>query len=199
MAKNKTTLPKTNPGRPTSVPASAPSRTRLPVWAWVVLGAVAIAALAGLLLLMRPGVSEAAPGERFPIQGQQHIDPGTTHPPYNSDPPTSGWHYPEDLKTGFYEEPYPDEMLVHNLEHGHIVISYDCTKLADCETVKQQIRSLMADYDNWKVTAVPRQNKDAALAVTAWGWLLKLDGFDETRIRAFVDAWRDHGPEATME
>ena len=197
MAKKKSTLPKTQPGQTPGASASA-SRNRLPIWAWGLLGVVAVGVVVGLVLL-RPGASEAAPGERFPIQGQQHIEPGTEHPPYNSDPPTSGWHYPEDLKTGFYEVPYPDEMLVHNLEHGHIVFSYDCPKLADCETVKQQIRTLMADYDNWKITAVPRQNRDAALALTAWGWLLSLDGFDERRIRAFVDAWRDRGPEATME
>jgi len=46
---------------------------------------------------------------------------------------------------------------------------------------------------------VPRQNKDAAIALTAWGWLDKMDTFDEERIRKFIDAWRDKGPERTME
>jgi len=33
----------------------------------------------------------------------------------------------------------------------------------------------------------------------AWGWLDRLDGFDEARITAFVNAWRDRGPERTQE
>ena len=44
---------------------------------------------------------------------------------------------------------------------------------------------------------MPRQNADAAIALTAWGWLDKLDGFDDARI--FVNAWRDRGPERTED
>jgi hypothetical protein len=46
---------------------------------------------------------------------------------------------------------------------------------------------------------VPRQNVDVAIALTAWGWLDKLDGFDRARITAFVNAWRDRGPERTED
>ncbi len=88
---------------------------------------------------------------------------------------------------------------MHNLEHGHVVISYDCSRLADCAGTKTQIRRLVERYRNWKVTAVPRQNADAAIALTAWGRLDKLDGYDEARITTFVNAWRDRGPERTKE
>jgi hypothetical protein len=121
------------------------------------------------------------------------------HPPYNSDPPTSGWHYTSTLDAGFHEQPVPDELLVHNLEHGHIVIAYDCSKLTNCEEVKAKLRSIVDRFNSWKVTVVPRQNADAALALTAWGRIDKLDHFDEKRIMAFVNAWRDRGPERTME
>jgi len=89
--------------------------------------------------------------------------------------------------------------VVHNLEHGHIVISYDCSKLPDCEDTKYQLRRLLNAYNGWKVTVVPRTNVDAAIALTAWGWIDKLDSYDEARIRRFIDAWRNRGPEATME
>ena len=92
-----------------------------------------------------------------------------------------------------------DEQVVHNLEHGHVVISYDCRKLADCAGTQAQLRQLLARYRNWKITAVPRQNADAAIALTAWGWLEKLDSYDEARITAFINAWRDRGPERTAE
>jgi len=80
-----------------------------------------------------------------------------------------------------------------------VVISYDCSKLANCDAVKQQLRSLVASYDTWKIVAVPRENRDTAIGVAAWGWLTKLDSYDETVIRQFVDTWRNKGPEQTME
>ena len=50
------------------------------------------------------------------IQGADHIPMGTPHPEYNSNPPSSGWHYAEPARQGFYDEELPDEQIVHNLE-----------------------------------------------------------------------------------
>jgi hypothetical protein len=197
MARPKATLPKS--AQPQAAPAGK-AWFRMPTRGWAALAAGVVAlVLAVAVLLARPGATEAAPGERVAIQGQEHIQPGDAHPPYNSDPPTSGWHYTDNLDAGFYETPYPDELLIHNLEHGHIVISYDCSKLANCEEAKSQIKQLMGRFNNWKVTAIPRENEDAAIALTAWGWIDKLEGFDQARMTAFINAWRDKGPERTME
>jgi hypothetical protein len=35
--------------------------------------------------------------------------------------------------------------------------------------------------------------------LTAWGWLDKLDSFDEKRMTAFINAHRDRGPERTPD
>ncbi len=99
---------------------------------------------------------------------------------------------------------------MHNLEHGHIVIAYDCDrlancddvkcgKLANCDGVKAKLKTLVDRYDGWKVTVVPRENKDTPLALTAWGRIDKLDDYDEARITAFIDVYRDQGPEKTPE
>jgi len=166
---------------------------------WILGGVLVVILVAAGVWLATRSTTPVTPGQRVPIQGQQHIAPGQTHPAYNSDPPTSGWHFDTPLPAGFYEEPAPDEQVIHNLEHGHVVISYDCSKLADCAGTQAQIRQLVERYRNWKVTAVPRQNADTAIALTAWGWIDKLDGFDEARITAFIDAWRDRGPEDTHD
>src|SRR3989344_6200472 len=71
----------------------------------------------------------------IPDQGRFHIDVGAPHPAYNSNPPTSGWHYEEWESKGVYKEQQPDEGLVHNLEHGYIWISYRPN--ASSEIVKQ--------------------------------------------------------------
>jgi hypothetical protein len=189
--------------QPTALPRQtrrkrAPARPRRSPWVWLGGGLLALILVAGVWLATRSS-GLAAPGQRFPIQGQQHITPGQAHPAYNSDPPTSGWHYDTPLASGFHDTPVADEQVVHNLEHGHVVISYDCSKLAECQGTKERLQELLRRYRNWKVTAVPRQNADAAIALTAWGWLDKLDSYDEARITAFIDVWRDRGPERTED
>jgi hypothetical protein len=193
MSKQRITLPRQASSK------RAPARPRRTSWTWLGGGLLALILVAGGIWLATRATSQAAPGQRFPIQGQQHIAAGQSHPAYNSDPPTSGWHYDTPLDAGFHETPAADEHVVHNLEHGHVVISYDCSKLTDCQGTKERLQELIRRYRNWKITAVPRQNADAALALTAWGWLDKLDSYDEARMTAFIDAWRDRGPEHTEE
>jgi hypothetical protein len=166
---------------------------------WIAAGVVVALLLLGAVAWAALQSSQPAPGVAVAIQGQQHIDDGASHPPYNSDPPTSGWHYVEPADAGYYEEPLEDEQLIHNLEHGHVVISYDCSKLADCDAVKADLRDLVDRFDAWKIVAVPRENADAAIALTAWGRIDKLEVYDEDRIVRFVDSWRDEGPEDTPE
>ena len=67
-------------------------------------------------------------GELVEDQGREHVT-DTRGFVYNSNPPTSGPHYAQWTKRGIYNEPIEDGYLIHSLEHGYIVISYDCTKL----------------------------------------------------------------------
>jgi hypothetical protein len=75
------------------------------------------------------GVAPSAAGcndvKQFAEQSRDHIDVGAEHDPYNSTPPTSGPHYGTPADAGFYPNPLEPEQLVHNLEHGQIVIWYD--------------------------------------------------------------------------
>jgi hypothetical protein len=182
--------------------AAAQQRRRLiTIGAWVTAGLLFVALL--VYLVAKEAVPADLPGEAVPIQPAGHVNPGTPHDPYNSDPPTSGQHYPSTAETGLYEEAPLDEYLVHNLEHGHIIIWYNCSNLseADCATLKTQIRNVMGRAGNSLITgtskmnAVPRPTMDTLLAVTAWGRLYKADEFDQDTILAFVRAFRDRAPE----
>ena len=53
----------------------------------------------------------------------------------------------------------------------------------------------MNQYNRRQIIAVPRQNRDAPIALTAWQRIELLDEYDETRIAAFIEAWRGHAPE----
>lgn len=168
-------------------------------WIWIAAGVIVAGLLVGVVVWSIQKANQPVPGQAMPIQGQEHIALGQSHPPYNSDPPTSGWHYDQPADAGFYEAALPDEQIVHNLEHGHVIISYDCSKLVDCEGVKADLRRVVERFQRWKVIAVARENADAAIALTAWGRIDKLETYDEDRIVAFVRHWRDRGPERTPE
>jgi len=52
---------------------------------------------------------------------------------YNSNPPTSGSHFPLWAKRGVYATPLSDGYLIHSLEHGYIIISYNCGQKGSAE------------------------------------------------------------------
>lgn len=131
------------------------------------------------------------PGQTFENQGQTHIAEGSIdHPTYNSNPPTSGWHWPQPAAWGIYKTTEPDERLVHNLEHGGIWISYkpdlDANTIAQLEDMAKRYR---------KVIVEPRAANDANISLAAWTHLENIDSFDEGEIMKFIDAYYDNGPE----
>lgn len=162
---------------------------------WIVIGlTVAGAVIFFVAQSIRGSLTRQDIGEFVPTQGRDHIALGDAHIPYNSDPPTSGPHA-DPVENGFYDTPIPDENIIHNLEHGFVVISYDCNQLEDCETVKANIRNVLDQYESFQLVAVARENRDAPIALTAWQRIDLLDNYDEERITAFIEAWRGRAPE----
>jgi len=67
--------------------------------------------------------------ETFKSEGNQHVDLGTPVE-YEANPPTTGNHWPSEglAEAGFYEvseDPVNPESVVHNQEHGQLVIYYN--------------------------------------------------------------------------
>ncbi|MEJ7792970.1 MAG: DUF3105 domain-containing protein [Gaiellaceae bacterium] len=60
----------------------------------------------------------------FPDQGANHIDSPSKTVRYNSEPPTSGTHLSQPAVWGAYDEPVEQQALVHNLEHGGVIVQY---------------------------------------------------------------------------
>jgi hypothetical protein len=69
--------------------------------------------------------SKPKPGGQFPDEGREHIDIGTEMT-YGTNPPTSGNHYAQWTKWGVYDAPKDDRNLLHSLEHGYVILSYNC-------------------------------------------------------------------------
>lgn len=132
------------------------------------------------------------PGALISDLGREHIAQNHQHA-YNSNPPTSGWHYPQEAEWGAYREELPDETLIHNLEHGGIWISYK-------PDISEEMRANLEEfYKQWgrKIIVTPRSKNDADIAVAAWTRLDKFGAaeYSEERIEKFVRAYRNKGPE----
>ena len=129
-------------------------------------------------------------GQLFENQGQTHIKTGESHPPYNSNPPTSGWHYIQPARWGVYARPLVDEQAVHNLEHGGIWISY---KDIDAET-KANLEKI-AKANSRSVILSPRDANDSKIMLASWTRLEKLDSYDEAKILDFILRNKNKSPE----
>lgn len=189
-------------------------KVRQQIWLVIPLGIVAALVAIGIIngRQEEPGVVEsflvdtpgtplpprpenaALPGEAVPLLEAIHIPAGETAT-YNSNPPTSGAHYDVPAPWGIHNQAPLDESLVHNLEHGGIVISYNPAQIQGqtLEELRTQAREL--SQVNPRVVLTPRDDLDTAIALTAWGYLEKLDSYDSTVVKAFYDAHIGRGPE----
>lgn len=132
------------------------------------------------------------PGVAFPDQGREHVAPGHQHE-YNSNPPTSGWHWWQPAEWGVYKTELLDEQVVHNLEHGGIWISY---KPGIPDEMRQKLEAF---YEKWgrKIIVTPRAKNDSDIALAAWTRLdtLSVAEYSDDRIEKFIKAFRNKGPE----
>lgn len=128
----------------------------------------------------------------YEAQNRNHIEVGAEHPPHNSNPPSGGWHYALTSHKGFFDEPIPDENVIHNLEHGDVWISYH-------PRISQEAKSELKKFAFSKILISPRETNDTDIALVAWERVDKfnLDGgqLPEGRIRDFIKRYRDKGPE----
>jgi hypothetical protein len=117
-------------------------------------------------------------------------NPREPHPAYASDPPTSGPRLRVLADWGVHRLPVPPELQAHNLEHGGVLIQYNCPE--PCPDLAAQLEEIARQRDFVLVAPYPKM--DAKIALTAWGRIETLDDFDAETILRFVDAHagKDH-------
>ena len=117
---------------------------------------------------------------------------------YNSVPGTSGDHWARWSECGFFEEELADERVVHNLEHGQIVVSYNLTAPEDID----RLRSAFDDIGLTNIHGVARAYKkipEGSVALAAWGVSDEMVGVDEDRIKRFFETYVGKlGPEGNI-
>lgn len=147
------------------------------------------------------GLAVASVGRTVATLPADHVAEGTPVE-YNSRPPTSGPHYTAWYPSyGVLTETVDPRTWVHNLEHGAVVLLYNCSE--GCPDLVQQIRDLQgtlprsrnAKVGGPRMLATPYTDMDSRIAVVAWGWLLELDDLDPDQITRFYNGRIDRGPE----
>ncbi|MCG7383897.1 DUF3105 domain-containing protein [Paenibacillus sp. ACRRY] len=127
-----------------------------------------------------------------PYYGAEHTEDPID---YDMTIPTSGPHNPHDIKFGFYTDFPGYPYLVHNLEHGDIIIYY---RENASEDLKEHLKYLTKFREAGAgILAVP--NKDipegSEVVVTAWTKTMKLDIFDDAKVGTFINRYINQGPE----
>lgn len=68
-----------------------------------------------------------------------------------------------------------------------------------CDNLKNQIKDVIQKFGPHKLIGMPRAGMDYPVILTAWGRMEKLDNIDLNKIKEFINAFRDQGPEQTIE
>jgi hypothetical protein len=157
----------------------------------IVGGVLVLGAIVLVIVLLFGGGGANKLGTRMPDEGASHVGQDQV-PTYRSVPATSGphWNLGDGVAPvfwGVYTTPQAEPAVVHNLEHGGIVIWYQATATAEDIQKLSQFTEQQLGTTNFKVVLSPWDGDDFGhpIAVTAWDWLLYLDSADIDQIRAF--------------
>ena len=193
---------------------SAPA---LPDWRLLLIGGVLVVGVLILaLVLLFGGTPSASIGVQQQNDGGTHVTPGAdcraapeTDPncgtdPYSSLPAASGPHWdPSALANwGVYSTPQPETQLIHNLEHGGVVIWYDPAAL-DAESIDAltsfvNTQTASGVSGRYKFILSPWGGTDplpAPIVASTWRWLLELETGDTDIIDEFARAHYGDAPE----
>ncbi len=131
--------------------------------------------------------------ESFQVNTRIHVDEEVD---YLYLPPVGGRHDRCWAPYGVHEQELAARNWVHNLEHGAVVLLYNCPDGCDDEVAV--LSSVAASMAPSTVIVSPYSDMEARFAAVAWGWRMLLGCADEAA--TFVSFYTDHfaqAPETT--
>jgi hypothetical protein len=141
-----------------------------------------------------------------PCVASPHVAVGTDVQ-YNSNPPSSGPHFPIWADFKVYDKPVPRGYWVHSMEHGAVVLAYRCDGDAGgCPDIVAALKSvadalprdpLCSAETRVRVVITPDPLLDVPIAAAAWGWTYKAACLDVPSLIAFAKDRYAKGPENT--
>ncbi|MDL2363164.1 MAG: DUF3105 domain-containing protein [Patescibacteria group bacterium] len=162
-----------------------------------------IGAAGFLTISKRAQPKEVMLGTKHTMQGQDHITRGQKHIAYNSQPASSGPHYNDQgapAPWGAYGQEVPEEVFVHNEEHGGVIITYS-PKLLSAENVDKLQKLFTSPYSMPKFSpskalVTPRDKNTHAIQIASWLYTYNLDNYDATKLKQFYLQHVGNAPEA---
>ena len=148
------------------------------------------------------GVNTGGPVPLDPDRGREHVITNQPATAYSNLPATSGPHWvgpetpagvPAPARWGIYDWELPDEVLVHNLEHGGIGLHYNCPD--GCDDLVNDLKSLIPENPSQFILS-PYPNMESKIAITGWRHHMLLNNLELGKILEFIDAYQDRGPES---
>lgn len=137
-------------------------------------------------------------GTQHAEEGQKHVADGAPLN-YKTNLPTSGNHYQSPAPKGFYEQEIPDGTLVHNLEHGYVLVAYKPDLPKDqVEKLKGLFSKPYSDpkFIPSKAIVVSRANNPAPISLASWRWNMDLSSYDKEKLAQFYKQHVSKSPEA---
>jgi hypothetical protein len=182
----------------------AQRRRRMRAFAWTAGVIVVVVALVGLVawqgrdrstkltnpsaaaLARATSVAGCSQVQQFKEAGRNHITTGQQPKNWNSQPPTSGDHLGTPLPPRVYQDQQDERALVHNLEHGYVVVQYKNLPQKQLDLLTsigeglQGKKFVLAPYDGLPSDGV---------ALTAWRNLQTCRQANADVVSAFVNAY----------
>jgi hypothetical protein len=226
------------PKRRDQGPGAGAAVAGLPSWALLAGGIVAVAVIAGIAFVAFSGGKSSAvtslavkkamlaagcsdrnvkplPPTKDPtgIHGGYHEDSPTlaSKVKWSTSPPSGGGHYPEWAVWGFYDSVVNPRQVVHNEEHGGVIIWFG--PKVPAATIAE-LHNFYDEDGGVGMFGTEYPSLGSKIALTAWtglptgsyyvkgdygiGHLAICSNFNLSAFRTFRDAYRGHGPETTI-
>jgi len=168
----------------------------LPILACSVLTPTSSATPSTRAATLAPAPAEIA----IPTEDPFHVQPNQQGK-YAHYPPSSGMHFGQYLNWGMYSDDVPPEFWVHSLEHGGIVILYNCAKADDCAKTKQTLKNFYnsappdPEFKKIKLLITPNAKITYPVTALAWGYELNLGDVNQGALLTFYEKYVNQGPE----
>ena len=129
--------------------------------------------------------------DRTHFADQFTIDQVSDGEGYSTSPPTSGRHWDGWAQCGFYgpNQDLPDERILHNMEHGNIVVSYNFTDAERVDELQDAFDSIGLT-NRWGVARYYEGIPEGTIAFTTWGVIDgPMEEIDKDRMERFFQAY----------
>ena len=156
---------------------------------------------------LAPPLGCGAEEKMAPLLSAQHVPIGTSIT-WNAEPPSSGQHYGVWAAFKEHSTPVPRGYYVHDLEHGAVVLVYNCDRLAPglpCASVVQGLRDAAAAIPSDPICAAPVRVRvvispdpllPRVVGAAAWGHSYLADCVDAASLTRFATRYYGMGPES---